>query len=311
MIVDVIIPTYKPDEKLLTIISKLRAQTLAPNRIVLVNTEQKYLDNLLRGRRYDTAGKYFEVINISAREFDHGGTRNEGAKGSTADYLLYLTMDALPVDDKMIETMVAAFSDPKIAAVYARQLPYEKVTLGERFSRMYNYPDVSSVKSIDDLERLGIKTFFCSNACAMYKREIFERLGRFPKGMIFNEDMVFAHTLMENGYSIAYCAEACVYHSHDHTNMQQFHRNFDLAVSQAMHPEVFGGISSESEGRSYAKTAFEYFKKEGKPLYFIPFALTCAYRLAGYKLGRNYEKLTHRQILKFTGNRNFFYRYWS
>ena len=84
MIVDVIIPTYKPDEKLLTIISKLRAQTLAPNRIVLVNTEQKYLDNLLRGRRYDTAGKYFEVINISAREFDHGGTRNEGAKGSTA-----------------------------------------------------------------------------------------------------------------------------------------------------------------------------------------------------------------------------------
>ena len=121
MLIDVIIPTYKPDDKLLTIINKLLAQTVRPNRIVLVNTEQKYLDNLLRGRRYDTAGKYFEVINISAREFDHGGTRNEGAKGSTADYLLYLTMDALPVDDNMIETMVAAFSDPKIAAVYARQ----------------------------------------------------------------------------------------------------------------------------------------------------------------------------------------------
>ena len=311
MTVDVIIPTYKPDEKLLTIITKLREQTVRPNRIVLINTEQKYLDNLLRGKRYDTTGKYFEVINVSAREFDHGGTRNKGAGGSIADCLLFMTMDALPVDDKMTENMIRDICAPGVAAVYARQLPYEDASLGERFSRMYNYPAESCIKSIDDKDRLGIKAFFCSNACAMYKREVFERLGKFPVGMIFNEDMVFARKLLENGYYIAYCADAQVYHSHNYTNEQQFHRNFDLAVSQAMHPEVFGDVSSESEGRSYAHKAFEYFKKEGKPLYFIPFAVTCAYRLAGYKLGKNYKKLTRRQILKFTGNKNFFYRYWS
>ncbi|MCR5687485.1 MAG: glycosyltransferase [Lachnospiraceae bacterium] len=311
MLTDIIIPTYKPDEKLLAIIKKLREQTVRPNRIILVNTEQKYLDNLLRGRRYDTWGRYFEVINISAREFDHGGSRNAGAVGSTADLLLYMTMDAMPADDSMIENLMRAFDDPDVAAAYARQLPYDNASPGERFSRQFNYPSEPCVKSKKDKERLGIKTYFCSNACAMYRREVFEELGRFPKDMIFNEDMVFAHRIIESGRSIAYVPEAAVYHSHNYTNMQQFHRNFDLAVSQAMHPEVFSGVSSESEGMSYVWSAFSFFRKSGHILYCIPFALTCAFRLAGYRLGKRYSRLPRRLILKCTASPNYFYRHWS
>ncbi|MBO4905151.1 MAG: glycosyltransferase family 2 protein [Lachnospiraceae bacterium] len=309
--IDVIIPTYKPDEKLLTIVQKLRQQSITPGRIVLINTEQKYLANLLRGRKYDNYGKLFEVRNISLREFDHGGTRNEGAKGSTADYLLFMTMDACPADEKLIENMLAKFEDERVAAVYARQLPNEDASLSERFSRSFNYPEESCVKSAADKERLGIKTYFCSNACAMYRRDVFEALGRFPKDMIFNEDMVFAHKLIENGWCIAYAADAAVYHSHNYTNSQQFHRNFDLAVSQAMHPEVFEDVSSESEGKTYVKEAFRFFKKEKRALTIIPFGITCAYRLVGYKLGRNYKKLTKRQILRCTNSKIYFYKHWS
>ncbi len=311
MLIDVIIPTYKPDERLFELIASLKDQSTPPNRIVIINTEQKYLQNLLRGKRYENAGKLFEVINISSREFDHGGTRNEGAKGSSADLLLFMTQDALPADKKMMENLSAPFSDPLVAASYARQIPKKDASLGERFSRGYNYPETGFVKSIADKDRLGIKTYFCSNACAMYKRDVFEKLGRFPKGMIFNEDMVFAHTLMQNGYRVAYAADACVYHSHNYTNMQQFRRNFDLAVSQAMHPEVFSDVSSESEGKSYVKEAFSFFKKEKKPLYFVPFAIACAYRFAGYRLGKNYKHLSHKTILKCTTSPNFFYKYWS
>lgn len=311
MQIDIIIPTYKPDDRLFTIISRLRDQTVVPNRIVLINTEQKYIENLLRGKNYDTTGRFFEVRNVSLREFDHGATRNEGALGSTADYLLFMTQDALPANDRMIENMVKAFDAGGVAAVYARQLANDDASLGERFSRSFNYPPESMVKSEDDKERLGIKTYFCSNACAMYNREVFERLGRFPKDMIFNEDMVFAHTLIENGYRIAYAADALVFHSHNYTNMQQFHRNFDLAVSQAMHPEVFADVSSESEGKVYVREAFRYFKKAGKPAYFIGFAVQSAFRLAGYRLGRRYEKMSRRQILKCTSNPNYFHKHWS
>lgn len=309
--IDVIIPTYKPDERLLTVIDKLRSQSLAPERIVLINTEKKYLDELFLHKGIDAGSAGLEIINITEKEFDHGKTRNDGAKGSSADLLLYMTMDATPADDKMIENMADAFSEEGVAAVYARQLPYPDASLGERFSRSFNYPDTPCVKSLADKERLGIKTFFCSNACAMYDRRVFEKLGGFPEGMIFNEDMVFARRIIENGYRIAYVNTAGVYHSHNYTNMQQFHRNFDLAVSQAMHPEVFSDVSSESEGMTYVKTAFTYFCKKKRPLYFIPFALQSAFRLAGYRLGKKYEGLSHKRILKYTSNPNFFYKYWS
>ena len=53
---------------------------------------------------------------------------------------------------------------------------------------------------------------------------------------------------------MAYVAEAKVIHSHNYTGRQQFHRNFDLAVSQAQHPEVFEGVPSEGEGIRMVKS---------------------------------------------------------
>lgn len=65
---------------------------------------------------------------------------------------------------------------------------------------------------------------------------------------LFNEDMIYAATAMDAGYAVAYVPEAKVVHSHNLTPMQQFHRNFDLAVSQAEHPEIFAELKSEGEG---------------------------------------------------------------
>ena len=311
MSVDVIIPTYKPDEKLIAIIEKLHTQTVRPGKIILMNTEQKYLENLLRGRKYDELGKYIEVHHISVWEFDHGLTRNLGAGYSEADYLLYMTQDAIPQDNRLIEKMLKAYEDEKVCSVFARQVADDKATLAERFSRGFNYPETSCVKSFEDKKRLGIKTYFCSNACAMYKRDLFLKLGLFPKDMIFNEDMVFAHKVIEGGYKIAYAADAVVIHSHNYTNMQQFRRNFDIGVSQTMHPEVFADVSSEAEGSSYAKSAAVYFKQNKKPFYFVPFAITCAYRLIGFRLGKRYNKLSHRSILKYTMSPVYFKKHWS
>ena len=311
MKVDVIIPVYKPDEKLITIINKLKNQSVVPAGITLMNTEEKYWDNFLMGRKLDTGGIPLRVKHVSAWEFDHGKTRNEGAKGSTADFLLFMTQDAIPFDDKLIESLLEGFSSDNIASAYARQLAASDASPAEVFSRDFNYPDTPGVKSLADKNRLGIKTFFCSNACAMYKRECFEKLGGFPKNMIFNEDMVYAGNVIENGFCIAYVPKAKVIHSHNYTNLRQFKRNFDLAVSQAMHPEVFEGVSSESEGKKYAALAFKYFCGIKKPFYFIPFAFTCAVRLIAFKLGKNYKRLPKGLVLRCTDSPLYFKKMWS
>jgi len=311
MVIDVIIPTYKPDRMLLDLLDKLKSQTKRPSRIVLMNTEQKYIENLFRGKQYEKYLKDVEIKNVSSWEFDHGKTRNLGAKDSAADVLIYMTQDAVPEDDTMIAKLVKPLIDGEAEVAYARQVAREDATIAERFSREFNYPGESCIKSAKDIETMGIKAFFCSNACAAYRRDVFEMLGKFPVNMIFNEDMVFARRVLENGFRIAYAADARVIHSHNYTNKQQFHRNFDLAVSQQMHPEAFDGISSESEGKVYAKKAFKYFKENGKPLAFIPFAITCVYRLRGYKLGRKYESLSHRKILSYTMSPIYFKKMWS
>ena len=71
-------------------------------------------------------------------------------------------------------------------------------------------------------------------------RKIFLRsLEALSERTIFNEDMIYAGNLIQAGYGIAYAADAKVIHSHNYSCMQQFHRNFDLGVSQAEHPEIF------------------------------------------------------------------------
>lgn len=310
MITDVIIPTFKPDKKLVNIIEALKNQTCPPRKVILVNTDSDDYEGIEALEGYNNIAGVIEIIHISLEEFDHGYARNKGADVSDADYLLYMTQDAIPYDEYMIENIQKAFTDDKVCSCYARQVIGDDASLAEEFSRLFNYPDKSSVKSIEDKSRLGIKTYFCSNACAMYRRQIFMSLGMFPENMIFNEDMVFAHKVIEAGYKIAYAADAKVVHYHNYSNMQQFHRNFDLAVSQAMHPEVFESVSSEAEGSSYAKSAFKYFKEKGKALYFIPFAFTCACRLFGFKLGKKYDKLPRAFVLWCTMSPNFFKKNW-
>lgn len=57
-----------------------------------------------------------------------------------------------------------------------------------------------------------------------------------------------ASKMIEAGMSIAYAADAVVWHWHDYTAMEQLHRNFDLAVSQTDYGGLFLKVKSESEG---------------------------------------------------------------
>ncbi len=43
--IDVIIPVYRPDEKLHRLLLALERQTVKPSRILLVNTEREFFDD--------------------------------------------------------------------------------------------------------------------------------------------------------------------------------------------------------------------------------------------------------------------------
>lgn len=315
MNIDVIIPLYKPDKTLFTLLDKLSRQTVPIQRIILLNTEEKYFTRLTYGNRTLEQYKNVDVFHISKREFDHGGTRRLGVKRSHSEIFVMMTQDAMPQDDMLLEHLTRHLRDDasssnskdgkQVAAAYARQLPGEACSVLERFTRSFNYPERSRLKSMENLPELGIKTFFCSNACAAYRRDIYEELGGFVKHTIFNEDMIYAAGAVKAGYRIAYEAEAQVVHSHNYTNGQQFHRNFDLGVSQAQHPEVFKGVSSESEGKRLVKAATVYLRKNHMSRQLPYFYSQCFCKYLGYLLGKNYRMLPKRLILRFTSNKDY------
>ena len=300
MEVDVLIPVYRPDGKLTELLKRLKMQNYPIHRVILMNTEEKHFPAELTGI-WDRV----EVYHLAKEEFDHGGTRDRGVRMSTADLVLCMTQDAMPADETLIEELVKPFDDPEVWAAYARQLPNEDCREVEKYTRSFNYPEQSMVKTKEDLDRLGIKTFFCSNVCAAWRREKYLELGGFVKHTIFNEDMILAGTMIKQGGKIAYCAKAKVIHSHNYSAFQQFHRNFDLAVSQTMYPEVFGGIRSESEGIKLVKKSLSYCIKIGKPWLMIQVVTQSAGKFLGYKMGQQYRSLPMWLILRCTMSPSF------
>lgn len=300
MTVTVIIPTYKPDGTFQKLIEKLKTQTYPIKKILILNTEVKYWK-----KDWIKGIPQAEVHHITKEEFDHGKTRAMGAAMAETDLLVFFTQDAVPANNKVIEVLVNSFADDSIGAAYGRQLPAADCKFIEQYTRGFNYPENSRVKRKEDLPKLGIKTYFCSNVCAAYRRCVYEKLGGFVTKTIFNEDMILAAQMIQAGYGVAYAARAEVIHSHNYSYFQQFQRNFDLAVSQADHPEIFAKISSESEGMRLVKQTASYLLKQKKPWLIPDLVLTSGFKFLGYKAGQNYQKLPKGLVKKFTMNPSY------
>lgn len=286
--VDVIIPAYKPDGRLTYLVEMLQKQTYPIDHILIINTEERFWNPDLI-----TDMDRVEIFHIPKNEFDHGGTRRLGESFSGADILVYMTQDAIPADRQLIRQLIRPFQRSNVKASYARQLPTEDCRIIESYTRAFNYPETSCIKSAEDLPEMGIKTFFCSNVCAAYDHKVYKELGGFPKHAIFNEDMIYAGHLIQAGYSIAYQAEAQVIHSHNYSGWQQFTRNFDLAVSQVQNPDVFSDIKSESEGIRLVKTTAKYLKSIGKGSLIFQLIYMSGCKYLGYRLGRLYRRLPY------------------
>ena len=289
--IDVIIPTYKPGAEFVRVIRGLHNQSVKINRVIIMNTEEAFFKGVANDLQKFIDEGFVEVHHILKQDFDHGNTRREGIAKSKADIFVMMTMDAVPADDKLIEDLIRPLSDDKVAASYARQLPKEGASRREQITREFNYPDVSVLKSTKDYDRLGIKTFFCSNVCCAYSRRIYDKLGGFVTRAIFNEDMIYAGQAVKQGYMISYTAEAVVYHSHDYGAIEQFRRNVDLGISQADHPEVFDGFRSETEGVRMVKMVITRLIKGGRWYEVVPYVWISAWKLMGYRMGKSYKKL--------------------
>lgn len=295
--VDIIIPTYKPDKKFDLLILKLLGQSYPIQKIIIIHTRTGSFP-------WDTVGlsERITVVEIEKDEFDHGGTRRMAAEMSDAELFICMTQDAVPRDDKLVEHLAAAFEDEQVGCAYARQIADANCDVIERYTRQFNYPALSSVKDAASIETLGIKAFFCSNVCAAYRKVYYDEVGGFVKRAIFNEDMIMAGRMLKAGFKCAYTADAEVIHSHNYTGIQQFKRNFDVAVSQQQYQDIFGGIRSEGEGMRLVKQTGKFLIHQKNPWLLVKLFVKSGFKYFGYLAGKNYKRLPLWLVVKCSSN---------
>lgn len=302
MSVLVIIPVYNPDEKFYLLLDMLKKQRLESMHVLLIDSglNHKY-------KKYVENNHLFTIMQIPSCEFNHGGTRQLGMDMyPDNDLYVFLTQDAVLVDEKSLEYLIACFNDPSVGCAYGRQLPHHNASFFSRIARLNNYGEESYIRSIEDRKKYGVKTCFISNSFAAYSKEAMLDVKGFPTNTILSEDMCVAAKMLENGWKIAYNADAQVYHSHNYSIWQEFKRYFDIGVFHAREKWIrddFG--QAEGEGVRFIISELKEIIKSN-PIFLFEMFFRDGMKLLGYRLGL-YESILP---LKFKRKISMNKKYW-
>lgn len=236
-----------------------------------------------------TLAKQFgvETLVIPRSSFNHGLTRELARKTLQTDIVVMATPDAYAFNRDVLTKLVNPLMDGQASLAYARQIPHENAGYFESFPRFFNYPAVSHIRSLDDIERFGVYTFFFSDSFGAYLNSALDEIGGFSS-VLTGEDTLACAKLLHGGHKVAYVAEGLVHHSHCYSLLQEFKRHFVTGLARAEYGEwlKLGGKDSK-RGFCYVKTMMKELGKE-KP-YLIPYAfLHTLIKFMGYHTGRVY-----------------------
>ncbi len=290
--ISLIIPTCNGEETLRELLAMVSVQSISFEEVLIVDSSST-----------DATGEVARdsganVTVISKTEFDHGGTRTMMSRMAKGDILIFLTQDAIPSSKEAIKKLITPLlANKQVVASYGRQLPAFDANEFASHLRHVNYPPISNIRGFNDRDAYGFRTIFTSNSFAAYKKAILAEVGFFKNGLIFGEDTCTVAALLIKGYKIAYVSDACVYHSHNYTCLEELKRSFDIGVLHSTEKwliETFGG--AEGEGVKYILSELSYLLKEKKYQLLPTFCIRILLKFTGYKLGRNYNFIPRKVI---------------
>ena len=224
--ISVVIPTYNAGDdfpELLGILSRQRG--IDSVQIIIVDSGSS-------DETVDTA-KWFrtDLIEIPNERFSHSYARNLGAAKADGDYILFMTQDAMPVDDFWMYRLVSVLEEhPDIAALSPVELPNGRGDLKYCADQWYHYKhmDVLDSDKITSLPKeqkfwpLRYCAVLCDVTC-LIRRDIYMQ---FPYEGDFAEDLRLALALLRAGYKEAHISSVGVFHSHSRAIGYYMKRSF-------------------------------------------------------------------------------------
>lgn len=277
--IEIICPLYNAEKYIENLDKLLKKQK---------NVEIKKISYILT-QSQDKTKELLDKINaeysvIKKEEFSHSLVRENVALKSEADILVFITQDIEIINDNWLENLVNPIINNEVVATFSRQITkYDNI---EKYTREKNYPEKSYIVSKIDLEKIGLRAFFFSDASSAIKTEIYKKLNGYDgKNLPTNEDQYIAYKIITNGYKIKYCADSVVYHSHKFTLKQLYKRYYDTGVFYAKenYLDNYGTTKTGGSLATYIlKRAFQ--DKNWKVI--IRFLPDMGVRFIGMKMGK-------------------------
>ncbi|MEL6883593.1 MAG: glycosyltransferase [Pseudomonadota bacterium] len=194
----------------------------------------------------------FRVLEIAPETFGHGRTRNLGAETSAAEYVAFLTHDAVPDNNDWLSSLVRPLrDDPKVAGVFSRHIahhdadPFIAWELDRHFEGLapFGTVEITDRAAYDaDVGLQKVYHFYSDNASAL-RKSVWQDIP-YPD-VQFAEDQIWAKTVVEAGWRKAYAPDSVVRHSHAFGPWETMQRGFDEARA---FNRLFGYVQTRSIG---------------------------------------------------------------
>ena len=279
MSIDIICPLYNAEKYIENLDKSIKKQEKVNiNKIRYVLTKGKDNTEEILKR----LGACYKVI--KPEEFSHALTRENEAFESDADIIVFITQDIIIERTDWLYNLTKDITNNEIVAAYSRQLCTNNSI--EKYTRENNYPDKSRIVSKDDIEKLGLNTFFFSDASSAINREIFVKLNGYDnKNLPISEDMYIAHKIITNGYKIKYCADSEIIHSHKFS-LKQIYERYKLTGKFFKQNSYLDKYGTNRSGGGLALYTLKRAIQEKNIKVLLEYVPNMAARFIGMKVGK-------------------------
>jgi glycosyltransferase involved in cell wall biosynthesis len=194
----IIIRAFNEEEHIGRLLTGIMQQTVKPVEIILVDSGSTDATVAI-AKRFPV-----KVVHIRPQDFTFGYSLNKGIDAADSEILVLASAHVYPVYPDWLENLLAPFENEKVALSYGKQrgLPTSDFSENQIFQSWF--PDISTNKQSNP---------FCNNANAAIRKNLWQK-NPYDETLPGLEDLAWAQWAHDQGYDIAYVAEAEIVHIH-------------------------------------------------------------------------------------------------
>lgn len=203
-----VIRAYNEEKHIGRLLEGVEHQTIQSVEVILVDSGST--DGTVEiAQRYGA-----RIVRIEPQEFTFGRSLNLGIQHATRDWVVIASAHVYPVYPDWLERLLAPFEDEKVALTYGKQRGNEQSFFSERQIFLQWYGEQTNLRQSHP---------FCNNANAAIRRALWQEHA-YDETLSGLEDIAWAKWALEQGYQIAYVAEAEIVHVHQESPRGVYNR---------------------------------------------------------------------------------------